>query len=171
MARNWFAQCRPSRCSCQLRVDHHNPGLARPRVACDNAEIPRTLAGNGKAAGRNEVAVLETRNSAAKPSTASISQRRRPQRAETAVSSLSAGLVSKLYGTGGKAIHRKSVKRPLKQPARTARLRLVFPSGKAWATSARQYRSAAGQTFRFRTPGIQISAVSKVGPPVSAADD
>ncbi len=102
MARNWFAQCRPSRCSCQLRVDHHNPGLARPRVACDNAEIPRTLAGNGKAAGRNEVAVLETRNSAAKPSTASISQRRRPQRAETAVSSLSAGLVSKLYGTRGK---------------------------------------------------------------------
>jgi len=117
------------------------------------------------------VAFIETRNSAAKPSTASISQRRRPQRAETAVSSLSAGLVSKLYGTGGKAIHRKSVKRPLKQPARTARLRLVFPSGKAWATSARQYRSAAGQTFRFRTPGIQISAVSKVGPPVSAADD
>src|SRR6266478_5298339 len=60
---------------------------------------PETLEGNGKSAGRNEVAVLETRNSAAKPSTAFISQRRRPQRAETAISSLSAGLVSKLYGT------------------------------------------------------------------------
>src|SRR4029077_18941027 len=43
---------------------------------------------------------------------------------------------------GGKAVLRERVKRPLKQPARTARLRLVFPSGKACATSARQYRSA-----------------------------
>src|SRR6266481_8185978 len=36
----------------------HNPGLARPRVACDDAEIPRTLEGNGEAAGRNEAALL-----------------------------------------------------------------------------------------------------------------
>jgi hypothetical protein len=32
--------------------------MARPRVACDQAEIPRTLEGNRKAARRNEAAVL-----------------------------------------------------------------------------------------------------------------
>src|SRR5882724_4656861 len=35
--------------------------MARPRVTCDDAKIPRTLEGNGKAAGRNEIAVLRTR--------------------------------------------------------------------------------------------------------------
>jgi hypothetical protein len=37
----------------------HNPGLARPRVACKDPEIPRTVEGNREAAGRNETAVVD----------------------------------------------------------------------------------------------------------------
>src|SRR5713101_1439573 len=67
--------------------------MARPRVACDDAEIPRTLEGNGEAARSHESAVLDNRNSAAKANRLNF-----PETAPR----LSAGLVSKFYGTRGK---------------------------------------------------------------------
>src|ERR1039457_4765630 len=70
---------------------------------------------------------------------------------------------------GRKATHWKSVAKVPKQRGWTARLRLVSPHGNAWEISARQCRSAAVQTYR--RAGITIPAVSKAGPPVSAADD
>ena len=60
--------------------------------------LHRTLEGNGKAAGSDEAAVLEARNSAAKANRLNFPETA-PSEAETGVSSLSAGLVSKFYGT------------------------------------------------------------------------
>src|ERR1017187_10074888 len=79
------------------------------------------------------------------------------------------GTATRSTERGRKATHWKRVAKVPKQRGWTARLRLVSPHGNAWEISARQCRSAAVQTYR--RAGITIPAVSKAGPPVSAADD
>src|SRR5437868_12515089 len=49
----------PSKIPCVDVHRPHRPRIARPRIACNHAEISRALEGNGEATGSHETAVLE----------------------------------------------------------------------------------------------------------------